>query len=247
MSSQTNTITETLRTLHRIHRQLTDLKGRLRRGPQLVAAHENNVARCKDALAAAQETLKKARVANDAKQRQLREGEDRIKKVQVQLNTATSNREYQLLKEQIAAIDMTNSVLADEIIEGLETIDGLAKQVDEAEDQLKKAETQREQTRKKVNEDRPSIEGDVARLDAELSEAEKGLFGDFQPLYVRAVNARGEQALAPLREEYCTGCNHKVPLNDINKLLMPEPKPLVCRGCGRLLYVPEEWKQGRSS
>jgi predicted nucleic acid-binding Zn-ribbon protein len=246
MSSQTNSITETLRTLHRIHRQLTDLRGRLRRGPQLVAAHENNVTRCKNELAAAKETVQKARIANDAKQRQLREGEDRIKKVQIQLNTATNNREYQVLKEQIAAIDMTNSVLADEIIEGLETIDGLGKQAAEAEEQVKKAETQREQTKKKVEEERPSVEGDVARLEAELREAEKGLLGDFLPLYHRAVNARGEQALAPLREEYCTGCNHKVPLNDINKLLMPEPKPLICRGCGRLLYVPEQWSQGSS-
>jgi len=243
MSSQTNTATETLRTLHRIHRQLTDLKGRLRRGPQLVAAHENNVQRCKNELATVQETAKKARVASDAKQRQLREGEDKIKKLQTQLNTATSNREYQVLKEQIAAAEMVNSVLADEIIEGLETLDRFAQQIAEAETQLKKAETQRDETKKKVDQERPAIDGDVQRLEGELRQVEKGLFGDFRPLYVRAVNARGEQALAPLRGEYCTGCNHKVPLNDINKLLMPEPKPLVCRGCGRLLYVPEEWKQ----
>jgi len=243
MSSQTNTATETLRTLHRIHRQLTDLRTRLRRGPQLVGAHENNVQRCKNELAAIQESTKKARMANDAKQRQLREGEDRIKKLHEQLNMAKSNREYQVFKEQIAALEMVNSVLADEIIEGLEGLDEFAQRVAEAAAQVKKSDVQREQTAKKVGEERPGIEADVARLEAELRETEKGLPGDFQSLYARAVAARGEEALAPLRGEYCTGCNHKVPLNDINKLLMPEAKPLVCQGCGRLLYVPEEWAQ----
>ncbi|NLE38552.1 MAG: phospholipase [Pirellulaceae bacterium] len=243
MSSRTNTATETLRTLHRIHCQLTDLRNRLRRGPQLVRAHEANIARLTDDLAKKQERAKRARVACDAKQGQLRDGEEKIKKVQNQLNTATSNREYQLLKEQIAATEMANSVLADEIIEGLEGVDECARSSAESEAQLEKAKSQCEQTRLKVNQERPSIEGDIARLETELAEVESFLPDDFKPLYRRAVNARGEEALAALRGEYCTGCNHKIPLNDINKLMKAEPKPLICKPCGRLLYVPEDWSQ----
>ena len=244
MSSQTNTATEILRTLHRIHRQLTDLRNRLRRGPQLIAAHDNNVQRCKNELTNAQEESKKARVAHDNKQGQLRDSEEKVKKLQTQLNTANSNREYQSLQEQIAAVEMANSVLADEILEGFDGLEEFAKKVTEFEEKLSKAETQRDQTQKNVDEERPTIEGDIARLEGELRETETTLPGDFKPLYDRAVTARGEQALAPLRNEYCLGCNHKVPLNAINKLLMTEPKPLICQGCGRLLYVPEGWTQG---
>ena len=42
MSSQ-NVGTDVLRTLHRIHRQLTDLKGRLERGPKQIRAGEASV------------------------------------------------------------------------------------------------------------------------------------------------------------------------------------------------------------
>ncbi|HLA83609.1 MAG TPA: phospholipase [Thermoguttaceae bacterium] len=245
MSSQIHSATETLRTLHRLHRQLTDLKGRLRRGPQLVAAHQNNVQRCKNELAKAQDDAKHARMAADAKQGKLRDSEEKIKKLRIQLNTANSNREYQALLEQIAATEMTNSVMADEILEGLEKVDELAQKVTAAEDQLNKAVAQAAVTQKDTDTERPAIETDVARLEGELRETERGLPGDFKPLYERTVAVRGEAALAPLRGEYCLGCNHKVPLNDINKLLMPEPKPLVCRACGRLLYVPEDWAQER--
>ncbi len=60
-----------------------------------------------------------------SKQLQLREREARIKDLQVKLNTCSSNREYQALKEQIAADQQANSVLSDEILEALERIDVL--------------------------------------------------------------------------------------------------------------------------
>ncbi|MBN1588058.1 MAG: phospholipase [Pirellulales bacterium] len=244
MSSQTHTATETLRTLHRIHRQLTDLNGRLRRGPQLIQAHQRNLDRCKNELAEIQESAKKARVASDAKQTLLRGGEEKVKKLQDQLNTAGSNREYQALKEQIAGVEMANSVLADEILESLERLDEFAQKIADAEAQLEKSEVQRDLNQKGIDELRPTIEADITRLEAELAEVEKALPDDFTMIYRRIVNSRGEAALAPLHGEYCGGCNHKVPLNDINKLLMTEAKPLVCRACGRLLYVPEGWAQG---
>jgi uncharacterized protein len=243
MASQTNTATEILRTLHRILRQLSDLRVRLRRGPQLTRASEANVARVTDELVALREAAKKARMASDAKQNQLRSSEEKISKLQIQLNMAENDREYQLLKEQLAATKMVNSVLADEILEGLERLDEFAREIAEAETQLQKAQAQAAETKTKVDKDRPSIDADLARLEAELGGIQVALPDDFKPIYDRAVKARGDEALAPVQGEYCSGCNHKVPLNDINKLLMTEAKPLVCRACGRMLYVPEEWAQ----
>jgi uncharacterized protein len=243
MASETNLATETLRTLHRIHIQLTDLNARLRRGPNLIRAHQNNVQRCQDQLDAVREHLKKARLSSDAKQGQLRVGEEKVKKLQTQLNMANNNREYQLLKEQIAATEMANSVTADEVLEELERIDGFVDKIVEAEAVVAKARAEQEKVEKQFAEEEPSIRGEVARLEAELKQAEAVLPDDFKPLYHRAVGARNGDALAPVRGEYCDGCNQKVPLNDINKVLVAEPKPLICRACGRLLYVPENWSQ----
>jgi predicted nucleic acid-binding Zn-ribbon protein len=182
-------------------------------------------------------------MASDAKQTQLRGGEEKVKKLHDQLNAAGSNREYQALKEQIAAVEMANSVLADEILESLERLDEFAQKIAEAEAQMEKAQVQRELNRKGIDEMRPTIEADIERLEAELAEVERTLPDDFTAIYRRAVAARGEAALAPLHGEFCGGCNRKVPLNDINKLLMTEAKPLVCRACGRMLYAPEGWTQ----
>lgn len=244
MASTTNLVTETLRTLHRIHLQLTDLNARLRRGPNLIRAHENNVKKCQDQLDALREELKKARMTSDGKQGLLRVGEEKVKKLQTQLNMANSNREYQSFQEQIAATEMANSVMADEILEGLEKVDEFADKIAEAEAAVAKAQGEKEKVAKQFAEEEPSIRGDVERLEAELKQNEVLLPGDFKVIYHRAVNSRAGDALAPVKGEYCDGCNQKVPLNHINKVLVAEPKPLVCQGCGRLLYVPENWVQG---
>ena len=119
-------------------------------------------------------------MSSDAKQGQLRDGEEKIKKLQTQLNMANNNREYQLLKEQIAATEMTNSVTADEILEELERIDEFAGKIVEVEAAVAKAQAEKDKVEKQFAEEEPSIRGDVARLEAELKEAEAVLPGRLQ-------------------------------------------------------------------
>jgi predicted nucleic acid-binding Zn-ribbon protein len=226
-----------LRTLHRIHRQLTDLRDRYERGPKRVQATEANVARREAQLAQAQAELKKVRMAADQKQLQLKSGEDKVKDLKRKLNAAASNREYQALKDQILADEMTDSVLADEILEALEKIDQFQRTVKEAEAGLAAARQKAAAVRNEVQTQHPSIEGNLGRLEAELKEAEAALPPAIQEPYQRVVRQRGEDALAAVEGEYCGGCHQHVPLNVCNAILMG--RPTFCKTCGRLLYIPE--------
>ena len=68
--------------------------------------------------------------------------EDRIEDLKAKLNTAASNREYDTLKEQIAADQQANAVLSDEILEGLEQLDVLEQQVSASDEECKKTEAE---------------------------------------------------------------------------------------------------------
>jgi len=238
MPSQTNVTTETLRTLHRIHQQLSDLNARLRHGPNLVRAHEENVERQLGELVRLQDEAKAIRLTADKKQGQLKDSEAKVEKFRQQLNHAESNREYQTLKDQIAATEMANSVLADEILEALEKIDELAEKLTRAEAAADTTRKEAEKVKQEVQEREPTIHADIRRLEAELEECEASLPGDFRQLYKRVVRARGEDALAPVQGEYCGGCNQHVPINMVNELMLS--KPIFCKACGRLLYIPED-------
>ncbi|HWA99225.1 MAG TPA: phospholipase [Pirellulales bacterium] len=233
-----------LRDLHRIHQQLGDLRERMERGPKQIKAREANVARADAEVGQAKAELKAAKVSVDQKQLQLKSGEGKIGDLRVKLNQANSNREYQALKDQIAADEMANSVLADEILEGLERIDGLQKAVGEAEQKLAKAKDELAKAQALVRDQGELIAGDVTRLEAELKEMEKGLPADFAEAYRRSVRGRGADALAMVEGENCGGCYQVVTANIFSNLLLGKTV-VVCQSCGRMLYLPEDRTPGR--
>jgi predicted nucleic acid-binding Zn-ribbon protein len=133
------TLNESLRTLHRIHRQLADLRDRLARGPRQMNAAEGAVKKCEGDLAQAKDTYRQSKMAADDKQLQLKQREARLVDLQGKLNMAQSNKEYQLLKDQIAADKQASSVLADEILEALDKLDQLQAQIKTADENLAKS------------------------------------------------------------------------------------------------------------
>ena len=231
-------IIDLFRTLHRIHRQLSDLSGRRDRAPRRVAAAEAHVQQERQLLEEAREKATALRVKSDRKQTDLQAGETKIADLQVKLNAASSNREYDTLKDQIAAIKMANSVLDDEILESWENIEAQLARVAAAETAVADAEKTAENVRKQIDHEMPSIQEDIARLQAELADAESQLPADLRVLYDRCVRERGDDALAVVDDEVCTGCYQKIQINNVANLHLGKPAP--CPVCGRLIYLPEK-------
>jgi uncharacterized protein len=236
-SSAPNIGTSVLRALHRLQRQLTDVRERLDRGPRHVRAAETHIQHCENQLTAIKAETKASRMATDHKQLHLKTSEDKVKDLRRKLNAATSNREYQLLLEQIAADEMANSVLADEILELMEKYDELQKCVVDAEAALAAAKRKAEEVRAEVAKVEPSLQADVARLEVELRQTEATLPRDIRDLYNRIVRQKGEDALAIIENQCCGGCNQQIPLNACNMVMLGQP--VGCKTCGRLLYLPD--------
>ncbi|MCA9231888.1 MAG: hypothetical protein KDA57_14660 [Planctomycetales bacterium] len=230
--------TAVLRELHRIHGQLSDLNDRLQRGPRQVKAREGQVAQQQGALAAAQEAVKQTKIAGDKKQLDLKAGELKIQDLKAKLNSCSSNKEYQSLLEQISAAEMAGSVLADEILEGMEKIDQLEIAVVEAEQKVAAAQSDLAKWQEIVAAETGVIRGDIARLEGELAEAEKGLPADLKDEYRRVVRGKGVDGLAEVEDSVCQGCGFQITLNMQNDLLLS--KPVFCMSCGALLYHSEK-------
>ncbi|RIK76843.1 MAG: phospholipase [Planctomycetota bacterium] len=228
---------ELLELLHRIHRQLADLRDRQERGPRQVRAREANVAKLRAESTATLEAVKQAKLASDRKQLDLKANEQRIADWRVKLNSCNSNKEYQTMTEQIAAAEMAGSVLADEILEVMEKIDQLEASVGEVKSRVEAAKGDLAKFRDAVAEEGQRIAGDIARLEAELVEAEKRLPAEFRDDYRRVIRAKGAEGMARMESGVCEGCGQQVTLNMQNHLLLG--KPGFCTACGRLLYKGE--------
>jgi len=227
-----------LRELHRIHRQLSDLRERLERGPKQIKARQANSAAAEEKLAKAHADSKAARIAVDQKQLLLRSGEAKIFDLKNKLNTCHTNREYQALRDQILADEMANSVLSDEILEAMERGDTFKHTIAEAEQQVAKGKEELAKLQQTVRAQEESLLGDVARLEKDLREAETALPDDLRGAYQRIVKVLGEDAMAQVEGESCGGCHKQLTPNVMSQLSMATV--VFCKTCGRLLYLPED-------
>ena len=227
-----------LRTIHRILKQKTDLKDRIEKGPRRIVAAENAEKQISADVDAAKEIKTKTQMAADAKQLQLSEREARIEDLKNKLNTAGSNKEFQLLKDQIAADEQANLVLSDEILEMLERIDELETAHRTAEENYAKAKDESEKIRKRINDELATLNEQLESVVAELVENEKKLTGEVGAEYRRQASSRGEEALAETDMQTCGNCYTKMTTQAMSELMMQNA--VFCQSCHSLLYVSEK-------
>ncbi|MFM9010471.1 MAG: zinc ribbon domain-containing protein [Planctomycetota bacterium] len=226
-----------LRTLHRMHRQLADLADQLAAGPRAVAARTRQVQAAEAKKAAAADELKKAKVTADQKQLQLKSAESKILDLEGKLNACKTNREYQTLRDQIAADRMATKVLEDEIIEALERIDVLKPAVPAADVEIDAARKGLAEAEAKMRAESGRLEAEVARVRADLVAAEKDLADDVREKYDRLVKQKAADAMAAVDGDTCGGCYQQITGNMLSEMMLG--KIIACRSCGRLLYLPE--------
>lgn len=226
-----------LRRLHRILRQQADIRSQLERGPRTVKAAKNVWDTALQALAAHREEIKKKRMDADRTQLQLRTREAKIFDLEGKMNMAKGNREYQALKDQIAADVQANLVMSDEILETLEEVDRLVGLTHGFEERVQMTEAESKKLEASIEGRRSVLETDLARITEDLVATEGRLVGELKKKYQQLVEARGEDALAPLEGKACGGCHTSLSPRIIDRLRMSEP--MVCTTCACLIYPPE--------
>ena len=230
--------TELLQTLHRLHRQLADLRTQLDRAPVQIKASEARIASAESEVDAVNVRRKDAKVVSDQKQLQLKEREVRINELAAKLNSAASNREFTTLQEQIAADKQANEVQSDEILEVLEQIDQINDDLASAESKLAVEKKENEQRIADIKQRQAIVQGDLERVEAELIKAESQIPASVKDDYKRITNSKGEEGLASVEDESCTACYQRLTTQYIERLRMGN---LVrCPNCDAFLYFAED-------
>jgi predicted nucleic acid-binding Zn-ribbon protein len=220
--------------IHGLLRQQTDLNERLQRGPQRIRLAQRNEANFRQSWEDAKDLVRKTQMAADQKQLQLGEREAKMKDLQFKLNTCETNKEFQLLKERIAADEQANSVLQDEIFEMLERIDLLHTEVAQAKINYEKAQAETARGIAEIKREMQTMEADLQAVQQELATAEKQMPGDVLVEYRRRVKSMNENVLGRLDGDNCGNCYQRLTLQMTADLKMK--RVIYCQGCGCLLY-----------
>ncbi len=226
-----------LKHLHELHLRLQELQQKLEHGPRQVKARQQILARKQTEIDAFKVELKQARMVADQKNLQLKTNESKIADLKSKLNQATSNREFDIIRSQIDADTMANSVLEDEILEVLEKVDQVQQKISKADGEAAQVGADLRRVAQEVETAVPKLRAQAVEVQTGLREAEKILPGGTIEMYRRLVQAHGAAALATVESNACTACNEILSANSLVEL--NTGKFIVCRSCGRLLYRPE--------
>ncbi len=226
-----------LRRLHRIHQQRSDLQSQVRRGPLQIKAVQASVDASAAEVAAAAALLKKTRMVSDEKHLQLLTREAHVRDLERRLNAAATNKEFTLLNEQIAADVQANSVQNDEIFEILERIDMLEGQLTVVKQ--KHAQTEADATKRinEIEERQKRVVIDLDRIEVQLEETESTIPVTVKADYKRLLEARGDEALAPIENESCGGCHQTLTTQVLSRIMLSTLT--YCPNCNAMLYMPE--------
>ena len=224
-------------------RQITDIRSRMDRGPRKVRIVRTNEENFLKAMEEAKEQVTKTRMAADAKQMHLTERETKIKDMEGKLNSCESNREFQLLKDRIAADNEANSVLQDEILEMLERLDSLTEESQAAKEHYEKSKEETVKMTTEVEAEMAQLKSELDRISGELAESENRLPTDLKAEYRRLVAGKGEDALGETDTQTCGNCNQRLTTQMASDLMLKNT--VFCKGCGCLLYIKENHPAGR--
>ena len=227
-----------LQELHRLRRHTKGLQEEIERTPRLLRARQQALMRQEEELNQAREKLNKTKAVLRSQESDLKAKHQQIKKFEGQLREISSKKEYDALQHEIAEARVQCGILEDAILDTMS-------QVEEQEARL----PQIDKTLKQTREDNARFEAaaqqrlallteELQKTLAALKDLEVKLPEDIKPHYDRLVAAQGEDAMSLVKDNICTACYTAVTQQNMNDLMTG--RLLLCKSCGRILYLAEE-------
>ena len=229
------------REIHRLRRYIHELQDQLARAPRQLQVQKNKVARQEELQREGHDHLKKLKVSILEKESALRSTHALIAKHLKQMETASEKKEYDALQLEIKQERELAGRLEDEILAAMAETEERTAKLPELEQNVQKARREFAEWEKGAGERQANLEGQLSGAQAQLQEAEAQLEAKLSKLdlgrYQRVVHALGPDALSAVRGRTCTACSTEITAQNHNDLLIGNF--VMCKACGRILYLPE--------
>ena len=175
----------------------------------------------------------------DRKELDLKTDEGEITKYNVQLNSIKTNKEYTALCAEIGSKKADMSVLEDEILSTMSSLESVNEEYNKLQEDLRREE----ESLKDLIE---SVDADVKKTDIEIEEIQNdqkkytdALDEDSLKHYNRLSNIKGGKAVVAVIDNMCGGCSMKITAQTLNSL-MGGNELVFCQSCSRILYLEEK-------
>jgi len=223
-----------LKVLHGLLQQLAEAEAGLADGPRRIAVAERQVTAGEQQIEQQKLVIRDAKRSADEANLRLRSKEAEILKLEGQLNTASTNKEYDIIKGQIVTAKKDRGDIEETGLLGLEAVDEAQKRLKDLEAELQKRRQLLQAAKADYDDLKPKLEAGIATLQQQTVEAEKVIPGSEMATWKRLRAAHGAAAVAVMEDDFCSACSTRVTAQDMVR--MRTGVFVNCRGCGRALY-----------
>ena len=172
------------------------------------------------------------------KELQLATNAEGVKKLTGQLFSLKTNKEFQLMQQQIADAKADGEVIEEKILIFFEESDVIKAQIDLENSKLKDGEKIFLQQKKMIESRSEEIGGRLNQLDAQRKQIIPEVDSKMLHEYERILHSRDGLAMVAVKDNSCGGCHMLVPPQVINLIKMYE-HIITCEVCNRILYIQE--------
>ncbi len=224
--------------MQKLDSEIFSLKAEKLAMPEHLKALEAAFEEKKQGLAALEKKLLDFQKTRKDKELELASKEEGIKKLQTQLYSLKTNKEYQTMLQQIADAKADGSVIEDKILQCFEDAEKVSKEIDNEKLRLKEEEKVTVQQKKEISDRSKIIDDRLSQLEAERIQLVPQVDAKIFSQYERILLNREGLAIVPVEDDSCSGCNMAVPPQVINLIKMYD-RLVTCEVCNRILCIEE--------
>jgi hypothetical protein len=229
---------ERLVELQQLDAELFAFKKELASIPEQIQQIKQNYEGKKSSLREAEEELKKTQVARKEKEIELASREEGIKKMQVQLYQIKTNKEYSALQDEISAKKADNSLLEEEILKIMDSIDAIEGTISAMKPRLAEEDRKMEEEIAKKNAYAQELQAKIDSLVKARQEKITSVDGELLKKYERILDKKAGFAIVAIENNACGGCHIALPPQVINEVRLKKDI-IMCETCARILYYKE--------
>jgi len=230
------TTLQLLQKLHEIDIELADIAREMQARPAAVAAAESELAARSEERAAFLAQARAAQVEADRSGVEIKAFEEQSAKYQVQLNIIKTQKEYDVIRSEIAGCQKQISDMETGALEGYEKAEGLSRQARALDPVIAAGKKELEAAREVLADQLADLEHRKEKLLRQRAEAVKPIDSDELHRYEQAQAKHPGAAMTRVEDGVCVACNMRLSPQVYNLVLIGDPVQ-QCRSCGRLCYA----------
>jgi predicted nucleic acid-binding Zn-ribbon protein len=228
----------TLVQLQAVDTEAYGLKAEKESKPQEIKALESSFEEKKKQLVNLEKEALELQKQRKDKELELASEEGSIKKLQTQLYSLKTNKEYQSMLQQIQDATADASLIEDKILQLFDQADKKKGEIEQEKARLNQQEKIFHEQKNKVEERIRVVDDRLAQLEVQRKQIVPSVDAGILAQYERILHNRDGLAIVSVKDNSCQGCNMFVPPQVINLIKMYE-RIITCEICNRILYISD--------